>query len=191
LPAAAHKSPLRASRDADVTKLFGCMEASFRKDRSQGFVHAHKNFFPIQTTGYRLRAGRQRNLCNSVHTQRIFFLHSGHSGSGAYPVSYPVGTGNIFPGLQRQERKAGHSPPYSTEIKNGGAIPQFPHTSSRPGEYLCKCRDNFNSILPIGTWADRYYGRNYAKRSWYTVSKILNYVKLKTFYQDSACFLHE
>jgi hypothetical protein len=148
---AAHKSPPRAWRDADVTELFGWVEASFRKDLSQGFGLE--------------RAGRQRNRCNSVHSQRLFFLHSVHSGSSAHPASYPVGTGNIFPGLQRQEHEADHSPPSSAEIKNRGAIPQFPHMSSRPGAYLCKCRGNFNYISTIGTWADRYCGRNYANRS--------------------------
>jgi hypothetical protein len=35
-----------------------------------------------------------------------------------------MGTGDI---LKRQEREADHSPSYSTEVKNGGAIPTFLH----------------------------------------------------------------
>jgi hypothetical protein len=37
--------------------------------------------------------------------------------------------GSILGG-KRQEREADHSPPFSEEVKNGRAIPPFPHTSS-------------------------------------------------------------
>jgi hypothetical protein len=32
--------------------------------------------------------------------------------------------------VKRLRREADHSPPYSAKIKNGGAIPPLPHTSS-------------------------------------------------------------
>jgi hypothetical protein len=36
----------------------------------------------------------------------------------------------ISPGVQQSEREGDHSPPTSAEVKNGGAIPPLPHTSS-------------------------------------------------------------
>jgi hypothetical protein len=54
LLAAGHVPSLTSWRNADVTELLDCMETSFRKDRSQGFGHAHKD-----DDG--LLAGRQRN----------------------------------------------------------------------------------------------------------------------------------
>jgi hypothetical protein len=47
--------------------------------------------------------------------------HNVQTGSGAHPASYPVGTIGSFPG-----RAVDHSPSYSAEIKNGGAIPPLP-----------------------------------------------------------------
>jgi hypothetical protein len=42
-----------------------------------------------------------------------------HTGSGAHPVSYPMGTGGSFPrGKARPGRDADHSPPSSAEVKN-------------------------------------------------------------------------
>jgi hypothetical protein len=52
-------------------------------------------------------------------------LHSVQTGSRAHPTSYSMGTGG-----KRPEREADHSTPSSDEIKNGGAIPSFPHASS-------------------------------------------------------------
>jgi hypothetical protein len=41
------------------------------------------------------------------------------TGSGAYPASYPMGTGGPFPGGKaRPGRDADHSPPSSAEVKN-------------------------------------------------------------------------
>jgi hypothetical protein len=38
--------------------------------------------------------------------------------SGAYPVSYPLGTGGLFPeGKARPGRDADHSPLFSAEVK--------------------------------------------------------------------------
>jgi hypothetical protein len=34
-----------------------------------------------------------------------------------HPVSYPMGTGALSPGVRRQEREADHSPPTSAEVK--------------------------------------------------------------------------
>jgi hypothetical protein len=37
------------------------------------------------------------------------------------------------PGVKQQRRKTDHSPPFSVEVKNGGAIPPLPHMSSWHG----------------------------------------------------------
>jgi hypothetical protein len=42
------------------------------------------------------------------------------------PVSYPMGAGDLSPGVKRQEREADYSPPSSADVKNGGAIPLLP-----------------------------------------------------------------
>jgi hypothetical protein len=50
--------------------------------------------------------------------------------AGAHPASYPMGTGALPPGVKRPWREADISPPFSTKIKNGGAILPLTHTSS-------------------------------------------------------------
>jgi hypothetical protein len=48
-------------------------------------------------------------------------FHNVQTGSGAHPASYPVGTiGSFF------RREGDHSPPYSAEVKNSGAITPLP-----------------------------------------------------------------
>jgi hypothetical protein len=39
------------------------------------------------------------------------------NGSGAHPVSYPMGTRGSFPGVKRPVCEAGHSTPSSAEVK--------------------------------------------------------------------------
>jgi hypothetical protein len=57
-------------------------------------------------------------------------LHSIRTGSGAYPASFPVDAGGSFPGVKAARHEAGHSPPSSAEVRNGGSIPPLPYTSS-------------------------------------------------------------
>jgi hypothetical protein len=40
-----------------------------------------------------------------------------------------MGTGGPFPGLKRQGREAGHSPPTSAEVKKCGSIHSLPYMS--------------------------------------------------------------
>jgi hypothetical protein len=49
-------------------------------------------------------------------------------------------------GVKRQGREADRTPPSSVEVKDGGAVPQFPHTSPWPGAGLIKCREIFGSF---------------------------------------------
>jgi hypothetical protein len=44
-------------------------------------------------------------------------------------ASNTMGTG-LSPAVKRPGREAEHSPPFSDEVRNGGAIPPLPHTSS-------------------------------------------------------------
>jgi hypothetical protein len=37
--------------------------------------------------------------------------------SGAHPVSFPVGTEALFPGVKQSWREADHSPPSSADVK--------------------------------------------------------------------------
>jgi hypothetical protein len=43
--------------------------------------------------------------------------HRVQTGSGAHPVSYPMGTGGSFSGVKRPRRESDHSPPSSAYIK--------------------------------------------------------------------------
>jgi hypothetical protein len=57
----------------------------------------------------------------------IYLLHSGQTGSGAHPI-LSNGYRRALPlGVKWPGREADHSPPSSTEVKNGGAIPPLPH----------------------------------------------------------------
>jgi hypothetical protein len=57
---------------------------------------------------------------------RLLLLHSIQIGSDAHPASYPMGTEGFSPGVKQPGREANNSPPSSTEVKNGGAIPPLP-----------------------------------------------------------------
>jgi hypothetical protein len=52
------------------------------------------------------------------------------------------------------ERETDHSSPSSAEVKNCGAIPKLPNTSSLRGAELIMYRDNFTFTKDIsrGTW---------------------------------------
>jgi hypothetical protein len=65
--------------------------------------------------------------------QDFSLLHSIQTDSGAQPASSPMGTGGCFPGGKAAGREADHSPPFSAEVKNGGAIPPLPHVFSWRG----------------------------------------------------------
>jgi hypothetical protein len=60
----------------------------------------------------------------------LSLLHSVQTGAGAHADFYPMVTGGSFPGVMQPRREADDSPPSSSEVKNGGAIPPLSHTSS-------------------------------------------------------------
>jgi hypothetical protein len=60
-------------------------------------------------------------------------LHNVHTGTGAHPTSYPMGTGALSPGVKWSWREFDHSSLPTAEVKNGGAITSLPYTSSWHG----------------------------------------------------------
>jgi hypothetical protein len=55
-------------------------------------------------------------------------MHNIQTGSGAQLTSYSIDTEVSFPWSEFN-----HSPPSSAEVKNGGAVPPLPDTSSSYG----------------------------------------------------------
>jgi hypothetical protein len=75
--------------------------------------------------------------------RNFYQFYSIQTCSGAHPASYPMRTGCFSPKVKQPGREADHQPPSNVEIKNGGAIPPLPNTSSWRGAQLIKHRDNF------------------------------------------------
>jgi hypothetical protein len=76
-----------------------------------------------------LSAGRQG--FDSRQGQKIVLLLTAYK-PALGPIQPPIHwvPGALSPGVKRQGREADHSPPFSAEVKNGGAIPPIPHMSS-------------------------------------------------------------
>jgi hypothetical protein len=53
-----------------------------------------------------------------ARVRNFYFLHCLHTGSGAYPTSYPNNAGPVFSGVKRPGREADHSAASSSEVKN-------------------------------------------------------------------------
>jgi hypothetical protein len=70
-----------------------------------------------------------------------------HTGSGANPVSYPVGSGAFSLELKRPGPETDHSLFSDAEVKNSGAILPLPQTSSWRVAELIKHRNNFTSFF--------------------------------------------
>jgi hypothetical protein len=71
-------------------------------------------------------------------------IHSAKTGFGAYSASYTVGTWG-----KRTGSEADHTSQYSAEVKNGGAIPSLPHTSSWRSSELIELRENLPLPIPV------------------------------------------
>jgi hypothetical protein len=61
-------------------------------------------------------------------------LHNVQTGSEAHPATYPVCTRNSSSEVKLQRHEADQSPSPSPKVKDGWAIPPFPHTHSRCGD---------------------------------------------------------
>jgi len=95
-------------------------------------LHVHFRSFASQhSTAQCLRAG-QRGF-DSRQKHKIVLLASA-SRPALRPIQPPIQRelGSLSSWVKRPERKAGHSPPSSPEIKSG-AMPPLPHTSSWRG----------------------------------------------------------
>jgi hypothetical protein len=62
--------------------------------------------------------------------KRFSLLHSAQTGSGAHLAPYTMRNVSFLRWVKRQGLESDHSPPFSAEVKNGGAIPPLPRTSS-------------------------------------------------------------
>jgi hypothetical protein len=76
-----------------------------------------------------------------------FFFYSTPSRPALGPTQPPI---QLVSGVKRSGLEANHLPRSSVEIKNGGAMPPLPHTSSWRSAELFKQRDNFTFFtLPL------------------------------------------
>jgi hypothetical protein len=67
-------------------------------------------------------------------------------GSSIHPALYPMGTGGDSLGVKRPKRESDNSPPSSTEVKNGGAIPPLLYISLWLRVSLNNYRDSYNFV---------------------------------------------
>jgi hypothetical protein len=74
---------------------------------------------PRQLSGITLGYGLDDRWFESRQGLGNFSLHHRvQTGSGAHPTSYPVGTKDSFPGVERPGREADHLPAPNAEVKN-------------------------------------------------------------------------
>jgi hypothetical protein len=86
----------------------------------------------LSRLGYGL-GGRGVGVRFPAEARDFCLLHNVQTGSGAHPASYAMDTGDSFLGGKSERREADLKHLYSAEVKNGGAIPSLPHTSSWRG----------------------------------------------------------
>jgi hypothetical protein len=60
-------------------------------------------------------------------------VHSTQTGCGTHPAFHPMDAEVLSLGVNKQLRKAAHSPPSSANVKNGEGISPFPHIHSWHG----------------------------------------------------------
>jgi hypothetical protein len=61
---------------------------------------------------------------------RMFFSTASRRALGHTQPLIQCVADDVSPGIKQQRREADHSPPSSAEVKNGGAVPSLPLTSS-------------------------------------------------------------
>jgi hypothetical protein len=84
-----------------------------------------------------LRTGRPR--FDPPQEQRIFSVVCVHTGAGAHPISYPVGTGGPFPRSKALPRRdADHSPPSGAEVKSPWRVAEQLHFVGKEG-FVLRC----------------------------------------------------
>jgi hypothetical protein len=68
--------------------------------------------------------------------KKCSLLHSVQTDFEAHPTSYTRGSGCLSSKVKQPRRETDYRCPCSAEVKNDGAIPPFPHTSSWPPQTL-------------------------------------------------------
>jgi hypothetical protein len=86
----------------------------------------------VQRLGYGLD-DRGIGVGFPVGVRDFSLFHRVQTGSGAHPAFYTIRTGGCFLGGKTKRVWNNTSPPSSSEVNNGGAIPPLTHTSPRHG----------------------------------------------------------
>jgi hypothetical protein len=87
-----------------------------------------------------------------------------------------VGTGGSFPGVKREKYEADSSPPSSAEVKNGGAVPPFLHTSLCGGAVKVAEENEAHVLSPVNFFLESYgFRNNYTEASVTIVSVCLHF----------------
>jgi hypothetical protein len=76
-------------------------------------------------------------------SKEFFLLLVVQIGSAVRPACYKMGTGALYPRIKQPGRETDHSPPSSSEVKNGGAIIPLP-----PHIFLVWCF-TFSHFIPV------------------------------------------
>jgi hypothetical protein len=123
-----------------------------------------RTMYDILYIGYWHKTGHARGSISG--RGKRCFLHSVQTGSGAHPISFQMGTGALSPGVRRPGREVDHSPPYSVEVKNCGAITLLPHTSSLRGMVVLHI-PVYNENFGLSSNVSRLYPGSVRFESWH------------------------
>jgi hypothetical protein len=74
--------------------------------------------FICQNSKDGIATGYVMDALESRHRQEIFVFHDVQTDCGALRASYPMGTGDSFPGVRWPGREADHSPPTNAEVSS-------------------------------------------------------------------------
>jgi hypothetical protein len=96
-------------------------------------------------TGYGLD-DRQVTLPSPCKVKNFRLSMSSRPAPRVHPTSYPMGTGDSFPGVKRPGRDAGHHLYLVPRSRKSGSIHPLPHTSLWRNASLVKHRDNFSFL---------------------------------------------
>jgi hypothetical protein len=80
--------------------------------------------------------------------------------SRPHSASYPMGTGEFYPGIKRSRLKTDHSPLTSAEVKNTWIHTSTPHTFSWRSAQLVKRRINFAFFIKESYETNMLGGQN-------------------------------
>jgi hypothetical protein len=104
------------------------------------------NTYQFMAPGWLLKSGRPG--FDSRQKKKCLFLHPTAFIPGMRPTQPPIEWIPRAPSPEVKQPKceADHSPPHRAEVKNCGAIPPLPHTSSRSGAESIIYGNNFTFL---------------------------------------------